>query len=84
MHVSEDHLELYCLGRLSKKKHAVIEEHIYSCPECAAKATEAQETINAIRTTLKSAPKPKSPGKIASVRRAKRPLSLKASGAGGN
>lgn len=50
---SSDQLELFCLGRLPVVEQVPIEEHILSCPSCAAKAQEIQEYVNAMRGALK-------------------------------
>ena len=58
MHISDDTLELYCLGKLPITDQAPVEEHILSCPACAARAQEWQEYINAMRAALKKKGRP--------------------------
>lgn len=51
-HVSEEDLELYCLGRATNEQLAPIEEHLLECPECLGRAEELLATIDTLRAAL--------------------------------
>ena len=54
-HIPEYDLERYCLDSITEESElARLEEHVLACPECAARAQEAQEYIDAMRRGLKS------------------------------
>ncbi|MBI4889747.1 MAG: hypothetical protein HY821_03915 [Acidobacteria bacterium] len=53
IHVEEDELELYCLGRATSMELAPIERHLLSCPECLSRAQAVLEYIDTLRAALR-------------------------------
>jgi anti-sigma factor RsiW len=53
MHISDDSLELYALGRLQEPELASTEEHLLLCQECRARLEETDAYVTAIREALK-------------------------------
>lgn len=51
-HVSDEDLELYCLGRATNEQLAPIEEHLLECPGCLARAETMLEAIDTLRAAL--------------------------------
>lgn len=52
-HISEEDLELYCLGRASNRQLASIEEHLLSCPECVERVQAMLAAIDTLREALR-------------------------------
>ncbi len=52
-HISDDELELYCLGRATNAQLAPIEEHILACPACLRRAQQMLATIDSLREALR-------------------------------
>jgi anti-sigma factor RsiW len=51
-HISDEDLELYCLGRATNEQLAPIEEHLLECPECVERAEALLEAIDTLRAAL--------------------------------
>ena len=50
-HISDHDLERYHLGMVVHEAElAPLEEHLLSCPECAARAEEVAEYVDTLRT----------------------------------
>ncbi len=52
-HISEEDLELYCLGRATNRQLAPIEEHLLSCPECVKRVEAMLADIDTLREALR-------------------------------
>ncbi len=52
-HLSDEALELYCLGRATNEELAPIEEHLLACPDCLSRAERMLETIDSLREALR-------------------------------
>lgn len=52
-HISDEELELYCLGRATNEQLAPIEEHLLACPECVNRAERMLEAIDTLREALR-------------------------------
>lgn len=52
-HISDEELELYCLGRATNEQLAPIEEHLLACPECVSRAEQMLATIDTLREALR-------------------------------
>jgi predicted anti-sigma-YlaC factor YlaD len=53
VHIAEDELELYCLGRATSLELAPIEEHLLECPLCVSRAQAALEYLDTLRSALR-------------------------------
>ncbi len=53
VHIDENDLELYCLGRATSRQLAPIERHLMECPLCVSRAHAALEYIDTLRSALK-------------------------------
>ena len=52
-HLPDHDLERYCLGMIADERElARIEEHLLACPECAGRAQNVQEYIDALRRCM--------------------------------
>ena len=51
-HPSDEHVELYVLGRLSESDEAAVEEHLLLCESCRGRVQEADEYTAAMRAAL--------------------------------
>ncbi len=52
IHIEDDELELYCLGRATSSELAPIERHLLNCPVCLNRAQAALEYIDTLRAAL--------------------------------
>jgi anti-sigma factor RsiW len=52
-HMSDEELELYCLGRATNRQLAPIEEHLLGCPECLKRVEQMLATIDSLREALR-------------------------------
>jgi anti-sigma factor RsiW len=52
-HISDEELELYCLGRATNEQLAPIEEHLLSCRDCVERAERMLEAIDTLREALR-------------------------------
>lgn len=52
-HLSDEELELYCLGRATNAQLAPIEEHLLACPECLDRVQQVLEAIDSLREALR-------------------------------
>jgi len=52
MHIGDDDLEHYHLGAVFGSELGIIEEHILSCAECAERAMEIGEYVDAMRAAM--------------------------------
>ncbi|MFZ5928523.1 MAG: hypothetical protein ACOYX1_13885 [Acidobacteriota bacterium] len=52
-HISDEELELFCLGRATNRQLAPIEEHILACPACFERAQQMLATIDSLREALR-------------------------------
>lgn len=53
-HLSDDELELYCLGRLPVPATARVEEHLLLCRHCQGRCEGWQGYLDALRLVLRS------------------------------
>ena len=52
-HISDDDLERYHLGLVTDEEElAALEEHYLGCPECAKRAQESSDYVDAIRAGI--------------------------------
>jgi hypothetical protein len=52
-HITDEDLECYHLGMVTDEAElAQLEEHYLGCPECARRAEEAADSVDAIRAGL--------------------------------
>lgn len=52
-HITHHDLERYYLGMIkSEDELARFEEHLLACPECVARAEQAEEYVDLLRATL--------------------------------
>lgn len=52
-HISQEDLELYCLGRATNAQLAPIEEHLLVCPQCVERAQAMLRYIDTLRAALR-------------------------------
>ncbi|MGQ9918643.1 MAG: hypothetical protein ACUVS7_14615 [Bryobacteraceae bacterium] len=52
-HISDEDLELYCLGRATNEQLAPIEEHLLVCPECVERVQALLAAIDTLREALR-------------------------------
>jgi hypothetical protein len=52
MHISDTDLERYHLGMVTGAELDTLEEHIIGCPECADRAAEAADYVDAMRAGI--------------------------------
>jgi hypothetical protein len=53
MHVSDDTLELYALGRLTECDLEHVEQHLLRCPECVERLNGVERYTRTMRETLR-------------------------------
>jgi anti-sigma factor RsiW len=53
VHLDENALELYCLGRATSPQLAPIERHLMQCPLCLSRAQASLEYIDSLRAALR-------------------------------
>lgn len=52
-HISDEDLELYCLGRSPDARLPRLEEHILLCPSCQRRCQDLQTYLDTIRRVLR-------------------------------
>jgi anti-sigma factor RsiW len=52
-HISDEDLELYCLGRATNRQLAPIEEHLLACPDCVERVQAMLAAIDTLREALR-------------------------------
>jgi hypothetical protein len=53
MHVSDDTLELYALGRLTEHNLEHVEQHLLRCSECVERLNDLERYASTMRETLR-------------------------------
>jgi anti-sigma factor RsiW len=51
-HLTDEDLELYCLGRATNEELAPLEEHLLVCPDCIARVEQMLAGIDTLRAAL--------------------------------
>ncbi|MEJ5367235.1 MAG: hypothetical protein WHT08_02880 [Bryobacteraceae bacterium] len=52
-HISDEDLELYCLGRATNRQLAPIEQHLLACPDCLRRVEAMLADIDTLREALR-------------------------------
>lgn len=52
-HISDEDLELYCLGRATNEQLAPLEEHLLACPACLERVQRMLREIDTLREALR-------------------------------
>jgi len=52
-HISDEDLELYCLGRATNEQLAPVEQHLLRCPACLERAQRMLAEIDTLREALR-------------------------------
>lgn len=52
-HISDEDLELYCLGRATNEQLAPLEEHLLGCPACLKRVERMLAEIDTLREALR-------------------------------